>query len=300
VIQVMEHLARQPANPLSLTEVALEADMNLATCLAVLTELTRAGWLIRDPVQKTYTLGTGALELGNAAEMSLPRLRYARVALAELHAAYGVGCAVVGVRDHHIEVLHYDGEPGDAGRRRVPFAAPFGPSFVAWADPESVEAWLRQSGNPVSADDRAWFAKVFSSIRQRRYGVDRLNDAVVQLRHLLADMAEDPLTEWIQPNVQHMLHQLGNRAQVVDELRPGERFPVNVLYAPVFDESGAPVLNISLHLVRDMAYEELAAAAGHLVSLATRVTLQSGGRLPEDSGREDGGGPVPEQALTVG
>jgi DNA-binding IclR family transcriptional regulator len=281
VIAVMEYLARDPLRPASLTDVGLGAGINRATCLAILSELVRAGWLVRDPTTKAYGLGPSVLHLGAAADDALQHVHLARQALDELHKRFGFGCGVATTRNGYVEVVAFVGDAGDAGRRRVPFGAPFGPAFVAWADDAAQEEWFRRSRSPLDDDDRAWYATVFASMRQRLYGVDRLSDAAIRLRRVLTEVAEDPAAEWIQPEIDDMLHKLGNRVQVVRELVPDARFPVNLFYAPVFGADSRPVLNLSVHPVRVMSFEELSSLSSHLTAAAAEITGRCGGRIPQ-------------------
>jgi DNA-binding IclR family transcriptional regulator len=288
VVRAVELLASHPTQPFSLAQIARQLQMNKATCLAVLTELSRAGWLVRDPVDKTYLLGATFLNLGRAALRAVPELQHARIALKRLTDERNLPCVIVALEGDDLSILDCAGDPSllDPSNRpgaRFPFVPPFGISFVAWGDPDTVEAWYARSDRPVTGEDRAWFEKVFDSVRERGYGVERLNEPILRIRHLLAEVATDPLAQRVQPAVLSLIHELGYHAQVVDELRAGERFPVNVVYVPVFDASARPVLNLSLHLVRDdMAYEEVDALAAELREVARTATLDSGGRIPGD------------------
>ena len=105
------------------------------------------------------------------------------------------------------------------------------------------------------------------------------------MRAVLADVVNDPLAQRVQPALMALIHELGFRAQVVNELREGCRFPVSVLYAPVFDAWARPTLNLSLHIMRDdVAYEEVAQIGSELVAAAHEATVASGGRVPDPTG----------------
>lgn len=288
VVSTVQFLASDPQRGFTLAEVARARSMNKATCLSVLTELVRWGWAIRDPARKTYTLGPALLSVGRAAEHAHPALQHSRIALRALVARHDDVPAVIAAHQgNQIATLDAFGDAhhlGDNYRpgQLVPFIPPFGAAFVAWGPTEEVEAWFSRSETPITDEDRAWFERVFASIRQRLYGIDRLNATVMQVRQLLPALTIDPLTTGVAPALQAVLRELGSRAQVIDELRPGGRFPVAILYAPVFDADRRPILNLSLHLLReDMAFEEVEVLAADVVGAARQVTLASGGRLPD-------------------
>jgi DNA-binding IclR family transcriptional regulator len=289
VVATVQLLASEPRRGFTLAEIARSRSMNKATCLSVLTELVRWGWAIRDPAAKTYTLGPALLSVGRAAEESFPALQHARIALRDVVARHDdVPGVIAAHRGQQIATLDAFGDTERLGGdyrsgQLVPFVPPFGTAFVAWGPPEEVEAWFARSETPITDEDRAWFERVFASIRARLYGIDRLNATVLQVRQLLPALSLDPLTTDVAPALQAALRQLGARAQVVDELRPGGRFPAAILYAPVFDADAHPILNLSLHLLReDVAYEEVEVLAADVVDAARQVTLASGGRLPPD------------------
>jgi DNA-binding IclR family transcriptional regulator len=85
----------------------------------------------------------------------------------------------------------------------------------------------------------------------------------------------------MQSSLRQLMHALDGRSELVEELRPGNRFPVNVLSVPVFDAGGEPIINLSLHLMRDeMTYEEFDDLARRTLDVARFVTQAIGGRVP--------------------
>src|SRR5262249_58257225 len=76
-----------------------------ASCHSMLSELLRAGWLLRDPVRKTYHLGPALVGLGREAAGRYPALVLARSAMAELSAATGAHCVAFSVSDDYSTVV---------------------------------------------------------------------------------------------------------------------------------------------------------------------------------------------------
>src|SRR5690242_17753848 len=77
VVKVMELLARSAPKPLTLADVATRLTLSKSTCSALLTQLVRAGWVLRNDSrsQQTYTMGPGVMPLGRAAESGYPPTR---------------------------------------------------------------------------------------------------------------------------------------------------------------------------------------------------------------------------------
>ena len=75
-----------------MAEVSRHLSVHKASCHSMLSELLRAGWLLRDPVRKTYHLGPALVRLGREAAGRYPALVLARSAMAELSAATGAHC----------------------------------------------------------------------------------------------------------------------------------------------------------------------------------------------------------------
>ena len=61
--------------------LARHADVSQATCHAILATLVDAGYVVRDPSSKSYSLGPAFLGLGDAAARAFPEVRVARVEL---------------------------------------------------------------------------------------------------------------------------------------------------------------------------------------------------------------------------
>ena len=64
VVNLFEHLARDGTRGVTLAEVSRYLFVHKASCHSMLSELLRAGWLLRDPVRKTYHLGPALVRLG--------------------------------------------------------------------------------------------------------------------------------------------------------------------------------------------------------------------------------------------
>src|SRR4051812_38558806 len=92
VVNLVEHLAADGSQGMTLAEVSRHLSVHKASCHWMLSELLRAGWLLRAPVRKTYPLGSALVRLGREAAGRYPALVLARSAMVELSAATGAHC----------------------------------------------------------------------------------------------------------------------------------------------------------------------------------------------------------------
>jgi predicted transcriptional regulator len=74
VVRILNLLARDPDQKLTVTAIARRLDLNLATCQAILATLADAGFIVRSSVDRTYTIGPALARLGDAARTLNPAL----------------------------------------------------------------------------------------------------------------------------------------------------------------------------------------------------------------------------------
>ncbi|EUA43502.1 iclR helix-turn-helix domain protein [Mycobacterium xenopi 3993] len=114
-MSLFEQLAGDEGRGMTLAQVSRHLSVHKASCHAMLSELLRAGWLLRDPVRKTYHLGPALVRLGREAASRYPALVLARCAMAELSAATGAHCIAFSVSDDHSTVVDQVRSPHGGG-----------------------------------------------------------------------------------------------------------------------------------------------------------------------------------------
>ena len=62
-VDIIEFLSFFPDRGFTLSEIVRATEINVASCYAILNRLTDRGFLIRDPDQKTYTLGPSLIAI---------------------------------------------------------------------------------------------------------------------------------------------------------------------------------------------------------------------------------------------
>jgi DNA-binding IclR family transcriptional regulator len=177
-VKVLDFLAAHPAERFGVSELARRLEISKATCHAVVSSLSEAGYLLRHPGQLTYSLGPGVIALGAAAQARFGALDVARDELPELADELGVECIVSAAVGHEIVLLARAGPQTALGLaasvgQRVPLAPPLGAVFLAWSPAEVVEDWLQRSGSKGAQRDRHQAA--LAEVRRRGYAatVDR-------------------------------------------------------------------------------------------------------------------------------
>ncbi len=112
VIGLLDLLAREPAEGLSLSELARRLDISKATGLGIAGALTRAGYLVRAEDTKTYTLGPALIGLGRAASEAFSSLALVRPELRRLNQEVGLAASVATLVGDKIVLLDRTGPQG--------------------------------------------------------------------------------------------------------------------------------------------------------------------------------------------
>jgi DNA-binding IclR family transcriptional regulator len=256
-VTVLNFLAAHNRDEYSLSELARRSGLSKATCHALVTSLTDAGYVMRHPIRNTYRLGPALIGLGRAAEDSFTAVEFARGEMRRLVDLFQLECMASAVAGNHIVVLEHAtlDVPLSISMRvgqRVPLVPPLGTIFVAWAPPQDIDAWLLRLGPEVSEDQMERYRNAVEAVRRRGYTV-----------------AVTPRDE-----AEHEDH-------VLLELQAASDFRVHLLVAPVFDSAGAVTLALTLFgFAEQLTEEDIPAYAQELCSSARTVTAAIHGKMP--------------------
>ena len=77
-LDILNFMAAHPTEAFSLSELVEHLGVNFASCHAILTVLTKDGFLERHPKHRTYSLGPALVAIGHAALESQPAIDIAR------------------------------------------------------------------------------------------------------------------------------------------------------------------------------------------------------------------------------
>lgn len=249
-IQILDQLGANPGRAFTMSEIMRVTDINVASCHSILAALTERGYLRRCNQQKTYTLGPAMAALGQAAFAAEPLLTRVRGEADRLVKKLGQSVLVTAVvGDEILAVLSLDRSTRGSSNvlqvgQRVPFAPPLGGPFVAWSSKEEMDRWMDRLGRD---DDglRAEWRRALSLVKQRGYQIT-LRPPDAQLSAVLNEIAAGRAPFGAQREWQRYF-ELGDRRPLQPEtIDPEQVYPVILIAAPIFDDTGQVLYCLSL------------------------------------------------------
>jgi DNA-binding IclR family transcriptional regulator len=285
VVAVLDFLAEHPEEVFSLSELCRHVDLNKATAHSLLAELTDAGYLVRDPVEKTYALGPRLLAIGLAAARNERAVvNRARRHLRRLATELDVRCVASTLRGDEIVILDVAGrdrpfqlsiQPGN----RVPCVPPVGTVFMAWATESEVERWLARADDDLTQADRDGYLAALAAVRRRSCSLSLDGGARTRLERAMIGDETGPIVDAV--------HDLGQEAYLLVDLDPDRPYELSHLAAPVFGADGQVVLALTIYDLPttssgtdvEALIERLHAAAGAVTASVGGVGLEPEGRL---------------------
>lgn len=285
VVQVLDFLVARKGQQFGLSELARQLDISKPTCLGIVSALVDGGYLIRDPLSKTYTLGPALIAAGRAAQQGFAAGPIAREHLAELGERFGTTCTASAVVGDRIAVLELTSPPGVRPTVKVgevyPFAPPVGLMYVLWDGDDRLEAWLRREPTLPVELDRERLQRVATECRRDGYLVETLTPVGRQLHALMAGVAAHALPADLRNVLGEMVSSLGERVYLrdVDADSAGEH-PVSLIAAPTFDAEGHQAMVLTLYVGATISDEEIRMRGEALAAAADVVTAEVGGRRP--------------------
>jgi DNA-binding IclR family transcriptional regulator len=231
-VDVISFLTAHPARGFTLSELVRALGMNVASAHATLAVLDDTGFVVRDPIRRTYILGPALAAVGFATMEQHPAidaaLEQADALSTELNrtilVAARAGRDAIFVARRGPEVSgEIPGHPGD----KVPLKAPVGAVFVAWASDSVIELWLaRAAAGPAEA---IHYRGVLGEIRSRGYAVP------LRASHPQATNAPGEAS-----------HGPDERLDALDRLASDRFVRVRTIAAPIFDAVGQVQLALSI------------------------------------------------------
>jgi DNA-binding IclR family transcriptional regulator len=281
VVRVLEFLAGRPEERFGVSELARRLELSKPTCLGIVTSLADAGYLVRDPGDKTYRLGPSLITLGHKAQESMRVSPASRDELRRLSARFGVTAALSGVVDDRITLLDLvapaGARPGVEVGQSYPFAPPVGLMFVLWDD-EAERNWLAKEPTIPLRTNTERLNRVIDECRADGYLVERLTPGGRRLYSLMAGMSAN-LPDELRALLGELVSDIGERVYLRDDSRQ-KRHDISVISAPVFDHYQRQVMVASMHIGKSLTDAEITERARALVTTADAVTAQLGGVKP--------------------
>jgi DNA-binding IclR family transcriptional regulator len=251
-VDVLNLLAAQRGRPLGVTEIARRLGIGKGSAHALLTTLGETGYVVRNPADKTYLLGSAVVALGQAAAAAeLGALDFARPAMERLSDELGLQCLASAAIGTEIVILGKAGAPVPLGLsvevgQRVPLVPPLGTVFVAWSAPAEIDAWLRRVGARAGDAELARYREAVATVRRRGYSVALEADARARLGRALAALTGVANAATLRQQVLDLVTELGHEEYILGELTGAARYEINHVAAPVRDPDGRVVLALTL------------------------------------------------------
>jgi DNA-binding IclR family transcriptional regulator len=282
---VIDLLVAHPGQRFTLSEIVRRTGISLGSAHAVLATLEGAGYIRRNPNGRNYGLGPALMAAGIVALDTSVGVRRAVERAPALADRLGAQIVVSAATDDEIIFLARAGEPSAHGPdlregERVPLVPPLGAVFLAWSDPDRIDAWLaRDAGAPSEREAR--HRASLDLTRQRGYTVAAASEVQRAFGAAASDLADAPGREDLRSDLTDLLAALAAGPYAVDGLEPGRTYDIGVVAAPVFDVEGEVVAAISATGVAPgRSAAEIVEVAEAIRDTAALVTRESKGRAP--------------------
>lgn len=276
VVAVLDHLAAHPGSSFGLSELCRALDLNKATGHSLLGELTDAGYLARDPVDKTYTLGPQLLAIGLAARRpERDAVERARPHLRRLARRHDARCVVTTIRGSDMVSLETAGHDRPLGPslqpgHRIPFDPPLGTAFLVGASDGVFERWLGRAGRELTQEERTGYVAAIEAVKT--LGCSLSLDAAT--RPLLAQAVVSAGDR----SAVDLVHELADQPYLLTELRDDRRYRLSVIVAPVIGPEGNVILGLTIYdLNGSRSGVEVRQLAAEMCEAATAISESIGG-----------------------
>lgn len=283
-VSIISFLTAHSSRGFTISELVHHLGLNIASAHATLAVLQDAGFVLRDPVHRTYVLGpalaaTGfaALEQHRAVEAAVEQ---AEILADELDSEVGI-TAIAGrdviflARRGPAPLATAIGYPGD----RSPLLAPIGAVFMAWAEDDAVAAWLERAD--VIGEAAEDLRHALGEIRARGFSVPLQSIAAPEVMQAMERVRSEPTDEDAEHQLTGVLQQNEEMLLLFDGHSPTDEVRFKTVAAPIFDAIGRVLLSISVTGPDHPVPLEYVLRLGRRVAqAATIATRQGRGRVP--------------------
>jgi DNA-binding IclR family transcriptional regulator len=274
VLDVIELLSHAENQQLRFSDVVRELELSQATAHAILKTLSDRGWVQRDPVTKTFSLGPALSLIGARLDSARPLAHVARDAARRLAVAVDVPASVIERAGDDLVITAFEQPKGGtispSPSERIPYTAPFGVAFAAWDTPEAQRDWIHRAATDDTELTRQ-LQDVLGQTRKRGYDIDWMTPTLAQAAHAIGSLSEHALPV----NMRSIIDQLRvefTSAALTSDHDPRAPRPVATISAPVLDKNGHIQLVLGIHPVRPMTMREVQRTAKPLLNEVARLS----------------------------
>jgi DNA-binding IclR family transcriptional regulator len=272
VIDVIEALTRHPGEKLGLSELARVCGISKPTCLAILTELSDAGYLRLDAETKTYGLGPSLVTAGQAAQRAFALPPAVAERMRELSDRFGSMVVAAAHDGDDFIVVEVTAPPGTLPLTSV------GQSFPIVLPTASLFG-IGQS-DPLESEESRLLADEY---RTAGYVVENLSPTLERVYRIIGENSHALAPEVLELIGDLLATMREQRLLLQSTLRadPSAVHRVGAISALCFDGTGAPSLMLSLYAHDDLASSDIAERGRGVRDTAAAVTSLLDGRGPD-------------------
>jgi DNA-binding IclR family transcriptional regulator len=274
-------LARPGNERLRFSDVVRELGLTQATTHAILTTLCDRGWLNRDPLDKTYSLGPALGLVAERADVARPIVHAARQAAQQLSNELDYPASVL-ERVGDSMVITACGEVDTRQRSgigdRIPYAPPFGVAFAAWDAEEGQREWMQRAASGNAALTRR-LEQVLARTRERGFDVDWTTPALAQAAQLVGTLQRDGLPAHVREIMDQLVVEYTTIGFLSDDDPARKAQPIATIAAPVFDHLERVAAIICVHPLRALTLRQINSIGRRLTTAATAASTRSASRL---------------------
>lgn len=269
-LDIVELLARPGNSGLRFSDITRELALTQATAHAILKTLHDRGWVSRDPVDKTYTLGPALALIAARIDASRPVTAAAKAAIQCISAAVGYPASVLERVGDSLVITAFDGGAASVPGDRIPYAPPFGVAFAAWDSADGQREWTERAA-ASNGELAQRLRQVLAQTRDRGFDIDWTTPALAEAARLMGDATVD-----LPDSVRHLMDRLLVEFTTIGLLDHDTGRPVATISAPVFDQHGGVGLILAVHPLCALPVDEVDRIGSRLVTEAGTVAQLTG------------------------
>jgi len=201
----------------------------------------------------------------------------ARTEMEDLAQDLDVDCLAAALAEDDLVILASTGRP-DSDRsptevgQRVPFVAPFGALWLAWADQPRIEAWLPPAKDHHGRELRDVCLQVVDRVRDRGWSLGLGGPTHTQVESLLVSASQPGSSGSVKERISSFGDQLASSYEPAD-IVGNKLYDVRNISAPVFNSSGDVVLTLTLYgFGHRLQAHEIARYKDRLLTATRRVS----------------------------
>jgi DNA-binding IclR family transcriptional regulator len=250
VVEIIELLTERAGVPTRLSDIVKVLGLNQATAYTIMKELVGTGWVARDPVDKTFSIGGALVALAKQLDQS-PSVVHAAAQAAAADTGYAVsvseraGNQLVITAFIAAQGVHDDQWQASVGDR-LPFAAPFGPVFAAWEPSDERLAWIQRSG-VTSRTFQIQLEQFLDDTLKQGFSVERMSPEMVSAIPVMTKLQAEALSGSMRDHLDQVLLEMTGTPMNSADTGGQQRHYVGAISAPVFSHDGHVTHNISVH-----------------------------------------------------